>query len=840
VKRENIRDIASAKMAYAADQAEAAEAGDDLSLSDERDASEEEEVVFERSTRSRSRAATREEEEAANQEGQDSEGRASNQDAANQEEQDFEGRASNQEEEDSEREGEANQEEEDSTGDGLSVRDEGLSEGEASSYGESSQFNGPPNLQLLIRLGDEHCRTPFRVTSSTGAKVAGICGQKKASCKRHASQRQAADHYQYAIGSYPLIPVSRGFAGHGLASGPHYTDSQIRAFRVLEAKEMARHVAAMNDDVSDAEEMEDLARDVRVKFSPRAPPLVKGKGRAKPNAASGKPDSYDLRRTLAASSAGHAKKKRVPVGAPWFGMVGKHGVRWTTSNQSEANSAVATKDCQIEGIFTSRAEAEAWADEGVSVHSASASDGSSPGTDEKGSAKANRRRKKNQVRKARKKKEKKETKAEAKRKPVRPSKKGRYKPEEDSDPSDSSDESSSDESSQSDSSSSSSSSSCSSGASNSSSSSNDSSAKRRSRRQRKTKSKKSRKASKKHKKKHKNDRKKDTNYHKFQRKDTSTGDSQMIYNMSINGMKIDRAVAPDSMRRSDRGDMYTAAVDVTSLPGGWNSNKGVSEELFQESQKIAQLTSTILASTNKLKGMEVQDTSWNSTIRHSLGRVKNRDDLFEFVKKLRKSKDAAFKQETNLIQNYMYQRQYTGAFIREYVQSSLLCLISARSYRSFFELGDAIRQLAFDYPNWESGPAKAMLTFHSEKLIEIRQFAVSRKQLILQVYTYLRDAQAKAFYHESMSGAIWERIASIPTVPSNGGGGPESSRCSYCNSKELHKLFNVLGQRDLCPVKAVASKAKAKEAAKWIVDQKKTIPTSDIQVLLASALTQFV
>jgi hypothetical protein len=168
--------------------------------------------------------------------------------------------------------------------------------------------------------------------------------------------------------------------------------------------------------------------------------------------------------------------------------------------------------------------------------------------------------------------------------------------------------------------------------------------------------------------------------------------------------------------------LLTAAVDVTSLPGGWNSNKGVLGELFQESQKIAQLTSKILASTNKLKGMEIQDTSWNSTIRHSLGRVKNCDDLFEFVRKLRKSKKAAFRQETNLIQQYMYHCHYQGPFIRDYVRSSLLCVISARTFRSFFDLGVAIQQLAFDHANWESGPAKAMLSFHLEKLMEICQF----------------------------------------------------------------------------------------------------------------------
>jgi hypothetical protein len=217
--------------------------------------------------------------------------------------------------------------------------------------------------------------------------------------------------------------------------------------------------------------------------------------------------------------------------------------------------------------------------------------------------------------------------------------------------------------------------------------------------------------------------------------------------MSINGLKIDEAVAPNSLRRSDHGLMYTAAVDVPSLPGGWNSNKWVSEEMFQESQKIAQLTSTILASTNKLKGMEVQDTSWNSTNRHRMGKVKTRGDLLEFVRKLRLSRKAAFMQEGNLIQHFLYQRHYSGHYIREYVRSSLLCILTARSFKNFFDLGGAIHQLAYDYPLWDGGPAKAMLSFHSDKLLEIRQFAVSRKQLILQVYTYLQDAHAKDYYH---------------------------------------------------------------------------------------------
>jgi hypothetical protein len=34
--------------------------------------------------------------------------------------------------------------------------------------------------------------------------------------------------------------------------------------------------------------------------------------------------------------------------------------------------------------------------------------------------------------------------------------------------------------------------------------------------------------------------------------------------------------------------------------------------------------------------MEVQDTTWNLTIHHSVGKIRNRDNILEFIKKLQK------------------------------------------------------------------------------------------------------------------------------------------------------------------------------------------------------------
>jgi hypothetical protein len=79
-----------------------------------------------------------------------------------------------------------------------------------------------------------------------------------------------------------------------------------------------------------------------------------------------------------------------------------------------------------------------------------------------------------------------------------------------------------------------------------------------------------------------------------------------------------------------------------------------------------------------------------------------------------------------------------------------------------------IRQLAFDHPDfWDQKPAKAMLDFHSDKLLQIRQTSLTRKALILQMYTYLRDASSKGFYHKSMTESLWDHLLLLSSVKGN-------------------------------------------------------------------------
>jgi hypothetical protein len=115
-----------------------------------------------------------------------------------------------------------------------------------------------------------------------------------------------------------------------------------------------------------------------------------------------------------------------------------------------------------------------------------------------------------------------------------------------------------------------------------------------------------------------------------------------------------------------------------------------------------------------------------------------------------------------------------------------------------------------------------MLDFHAFKLLQARRHALSRKMLILRTYAYLRDADSKSFYNESMTEGLWDRLALLteqvqepPAHEHHGGGGASipkkesassssskkegNPKCSHCRSATVHKNLKIDPARTLCP-----------------------------------------
>jgi hypothetical protein len=720
------------------------------------------------------------------------------------------------------------EDEEEKEDEDLTDRDEALSEGEGeegSSYGGGSAF-GPPALSDLIDLEHMQCCAPTQVTMSDGAKVPCVCGRSVGDCKRHGKHR-IAGRYRHPVGSYVRVTdVGRGFQGHGLV-GTFYTPEQVEKMRRQDLEEMENLTAGMADGTTDEEE--ESVNLARVSFGPNTDsPAARKSTRT--------PSSTQLRDDLLSTTRPIAKPIRDP--SLWYGLVDVAGARWVFNDLKKAQAYVDTKTFRFARVFESKSESYSWMEGGredpISVEE-NAKGNSSPSSSDSdkcssdSSTDDDRKKKKKRIKKKKNRSSKKghsEDKSQSDRKSKKDKRqKGKPPPPLPSSSSeDSSDESSLD----------------------SSSTGSDSDSF--------TKKKKSKKARLKIRRKKRRDRTR-VSQTKFSGSDPSVGDRKRIFDLSINGSEIDAAAGPPHMRSKDATELYSAAVDVTSLPGMFSfAGRNGTDELYDEAQRTTEMAATLL-STAIGKKAQIHDSLWKTSKRHSMGTVKSMESLFKFVKSVGKSERPSFEQQENAIQVFMLSRHYDDGAITDYSQNGFLPRITQASFRYYGNMLSIIRQLAFDHPDfWEQGPAKAMLDFHSERLLQIRQNALTRKALILQTYTYLRDSYSKGFYHESMTESLWDRLALLSSahstdngkgagvggnrVAATASGGDKTPRCSHCRFPKLHEVAKVRPSKMVCPVKDLSQK-KARAIAKLAVEKWEKAPAAGgFQITLDEAIAE--
>jgi hypothetical protein len=95
--------------------------------------------------------------------------------------------------------------------------------------------------------------------------------------------------------------------------------------------------------------------------------------------------------------------------------------------------------------------------------------------------------------------------------------------------------------------------------------------------------------------------------------------------------------------------------------------------------------------------------------------------------------------------------------------------------------------------------------------------------MVLQTYTYLRDAKSKGFLDIKLLGALtikWQSLALQPRTGISGvltGATPKPWDCSHCQSSSLHE-----GGTKKCPAKELRNKPAgraAKEALKLVKNE---------------------
>ena len=190
--------------------------------------------------------------------------------------------------------------------------------------------------------------------------------------------------------------------------------------------------------------------------------------------------------------------------------------------------------------------------------------------------------------------------------------------------------------------------------------------------------------------------------------------------------------------------------------------------------------------------------------------------------------------------------------VEDYLQRGLLLRITRDTFRFYQELINAAREahldpIAGEDTNWEGGRGEALIDHHSQKLLDIRTFSPDRRALILQTYTYLRDAAQNNFSTPAMSELLWAQISQLRaemrnTTAKKGGGNPPADgsteptyKCSHCRCAALHRAFKKGPGKRNCPFLSKGyhvAQALGKAASAKLKEDPKLKPTVVVEQVL--------
>jgi hypothetical protein len=325
--------------------------------------------------------------------------------------------------------------------------------------------------------------------------------------------------------------------------------------------------------------------------------------------------------------------------------------------------------------------------------------------------------------------------------------------------------------------------------------------------------------------------------------DPSMGDEKRIHGFEVDGVKMDKALAPPDLAARDRISLVETAVDVAALPGMFSASSLASDEV----QGVTEAATSMLATISG-KRAQLHDSQWKVRRKNSLGNVKTDTDLLALLESVEEAWVPANEQQASKLRSFLYARYYDMDQVTDYLEHGLLPTLILRTYEYFVSLLAKVRQLYYAHRVWEGGPAQAMLDYHAKKLASVRAFSCDYRSLVLKTYVHLRDAADKKFYHASQQEALWSRVTVLehehPSGPPKPGGlggpgTPGPPRCSHCRSGELHVLLGLPAGKPSCPLIALKhASAELKAATKKVLDSVKAHPDGAAARVLIAELTR--
>jgi len=280
--------------------------------------------------------------------------------------------------------------------------------------------------------------------------------------------------------------------------------------------------------------------------------------------------------------------------------------------------------------------------------------------------------------------------------------------------------------------------------------------------------------------------------------DPSTGDRDKIYNMVTTDSEVlDESLCPPDLSHQDRDLLFEQVIDVAALPGTYR--KGDSEGDTGVSADMEMFAQVAMRSWGGGRGggsSNASNLTWASPSKNALDKVKTLDDVESYIRRISSVRERLFTGQSQRLGRFLHKRRYLHTEIDDFLDNGLLPLLVRRTFEYYMELLATVRLEAYQCVfGWDGSLAKAMVTYHSEKLGEIRAYAADWRDCFLGTYVHLRDAHKKGFFSERMTRALWRQGPLLGGVsPTKLSGekqaeefeSPTGSRCNHCRRLNIH------------------------------------------------------
>jgi hypothetical protein len=275
--------------------------------------------------------------------------------------------------------------------------------------------------------------------------------------------------------------------------------------------------------------------------------------------------------------------------------------------------------------------------------------------------------------------------------------------------------------------------------------------------------------------------------------DESTGKDNEIFGVDIDDLdEMDRLMMPPDVNlMEEHMAIYDCAVDVGSLPG--TSSNGGGEDIGASDMNDLAVAIKDVMSDGK---MARRHLVYHRATQNGLAKIKDKTSLLDFKIDLEKAMKAERKVQKSGLARTLYSIGYSKTSVNVYQKVSPLFLVVETTFRNMLSLINTLVSYSTrgDSTSWKGTYPHQMLEYHSKELLGIRTRATSYRHLVLQNYTYLRDAKDASFYHNSMNKYLWFQVAgklegnSFPmaTPPTTSPSDNEHIWCSRCNKQDLH------------------------------------------------------